>query len=230
MQSSKLQKYTIYYNNSEEYHRLKKEIFTQDLYHFEFDSPSPIIIDAGAHIGLSVLYFKQLYPNAQITAIEPNPESFKLLEKNMFENQIDDVTLIQTALSNKSGSETLYLDESDDEWHSVAGFHKGSWAGTQKSKEMVVQTHALSEFVTKPIDFLKMDVEGVEQKVLESSYESMPLIKQMIIEFHTHKSQSLKKIVEFLENTHKIELYKGTTEVPSIEKAKGLVMIVATKR
>lgn len=230
MKPSKLHNYTIYHNNSEEYHQLKREIFTQDLYHFETDSPTPLIIDAGAHIGLSVLYFKRIYPNAQIIAIEPNPESFALLEKNMFENQIEGVTLIQAALSNKSGQETLFLDETNEEWHSVAGFHKGSWAGTQKSKEVVVQAHTLSEFITQPIDFLKMDIEGIEQKVLTTSAESLPLIKQMIIEFHAHKSQSLQKLVEFLENTHKIELYKGTTEIPSIKKAKGLVTIVASTK
>lgn len=230
MNSSKLQKYTIFYNNSEEYHRLKNEIFTQDLYHFESETATPLIIDAGAHIGLSVLYFKQLYHGSQIIALEPNPESFKILERNIFENQIDGVTLLQTALSDKSGVETLYLDETSEQWHSVASFHKGSWVGSQQSMEIEVETHALSEFITQPIDFLKMDIEGVEQLVLESSVESLPLIKQLIIEFHTHKSQSLEKMVDFLKRTHHVNLFQGTKEVPSIKKAKGLVMIVANRK
>jgi len=65
---------------------------------------------------------------------------------------------------------------------------------------------------------------------LESSAESLPLIKQLIIEFHTHKTQSLQKMVDLLERTHKVSLFQGTKEVASIKKAKGLVMIVATKR
>jgi FkbM family methyltransferase len=229
MNSSKLQKYIVYYNNSEEYHQLKREVFTQDLYHFETDKPSPVIIDAGAHIGLSVLYFKQLYPSSQIIAIEPNPESFKLLKKNIFENQIEGVTLIQAALSDKSGSETLFSDETSERWHSTAGFHNGSWVGTQKSNQTSVQTHTLSEFVTKPIDFLKMDIEGVEQKVLSNSLQSLPLIKQMSIEFHTHKTQSLNKLVELLERTHDVDLYQGT-KIIELKKAKGLVMIEAKLR
>jgi len=229
MKSSKLQKYTIYYKNSEEYHHLKKEIFTQDLYHFETDSSAPFIIDAGAHIGLSVLYFKQLYPASQIIAIEPNPESFKLLEKNMFENQIEGVTLINAALSDKSGQETLFLDETNEKWHSTAGFHKGSWTGTQRSEQITVQSHTFSEFITQPIDFLKMDIEGVEQRVLSSSAESLPLIKEMIFEFHTHKSQSLKKLIELLKKTHRVDLYKETHTV-ELKKARGLVLVVAKKR
>ncbi|MBU0975044.1 FkbM family methyltransferase, partial [Patescibacteria group bacterium] len=104
---------------------------------------------------------------------------------------------------------------------------KGSWVGTQKSTSVTVQTHTLSEFITQPIDFLKMDIEGVEQKVLTTAVESLPLIEQMAIEFHTHKSQSLKKLVEFLEETHEVELYKGT-KIVDVKKAKGLVIVVAT--
>ncbi len=108
MNSSRLNKYTIYHNNSEEYHNLKREVFTSDLYYFETENPQPVIIDAGAHIGLATLYFKQLYPGAQITALEPNPESFQLLEKNLFENMIDDVTTVQVALSDHSGEEHFF--------------------------------------------------------------------------------------------------------------------------
>ena len=141
MQSSRLQKYTIYYENSEEYHHLKREVFTSDLYYFETENPNPFIIDLGAHIGLSTLYFKQTYPGSEIIAIEPNPGTFELLEQNLFENQIDGVTAINAAVSDQSGFEELFLDETAEQWHSVASFHTGSWAGTQQSKSIVVQTY-----------------------------------------------------------------------------------------
>ncbi len=228
MNSSRLSNYTIYHNNSEEYHLLKREIFTSDLYYFETENPQPVIIDAGAHIGLSTLYFKQLYPGSQITALEPNPESFGLLEQNIFENQVDDVTTVQAALSDHNGEEQFFRDETSEWWHSTAGFHKGSWLGTQESDEIIVQTHLLSEFVTGPVDFLKMDIEGAEQKVLTASQEILPLIKEMQIEFHTHKSQSLLKLVELLEKTHTVELTKDTKEV-IVKKATGLVQIRAIR-
>ncbi len=229
MQSSHLNKYTIYHSNSEEYHNLKREIFTSNLYYFETENPQPIIIDVGAHIGLATLYFKQLYPDAQITALEPNPESFELLEKNLFENMVNDVTVIQAALSDHSGEEQFFRDETSEWWHSTAGFHKGSWLGTQESDEITVHTRMLSELVTGPVDFLKMDIEGAEQKVLFASQEVLPLIKEIQIEFHTHKSQSLKKLVELLEKTHTVELTKDTKEV-LIKKATGLIQIRAVDR
>lgn len=232
MQSSRLQDYTVYYNNSEEYHLLKKEVFTADLYYFETDNPNPFIIDAGAHIGLATLYFKKNFPESQILAIEPNPSIFEILEKNIFENQIQGVTTINAALSDHTGTETMYLDETDEKWHSTTSFHEGSWVGSQKSKKIEVQTYTLSEFITKPVDFLKLDIEASEQKVLFEAEDSLKLVKEMHIEFHTHKTQSLKKLMDLLERTHKLEIYEGTTLVPEkrLKKITGMVQIRAINR
>lgn len=229
MPYSRIKNYTIFYNNSEEYHLLKREIFASDLYYFETKNLQPLIIDAGAHIGMSTLYFKQLYPGSQIIAIEPNPNSFTLLEKNSFENQLDDVTTLQVALSDHVGKEQFHYDNSDQVWYSTASFHKGSWAGTQKSDSRTVQTQLLSTYVTQPVDFLKMDIEGAEQKVLYASRSILPMIQEIHIEFHTHPSQSLSKLVELLEKTHTVELFKGTQTIP-IKKASGLVQIRAVKK
>jgi FkbM family methyltransferase len=77
-------------------------------YYFETDNPLPFIIDAGAQIGMSTLYFKKQYPGAEIVAIEPNTINFKLLEENIWENQLDNVTTIQAALTGY-GSETSFI-------------------------------------------------------------------------------------------------------------------------
>ena len=232
MPSSRLQKYTIFYDNSEEYHNLKREVFTSDLYYFETDNPTPFIIDAGAHIGLSTLYFKQLFPAAKIISIEPNPRSFKLLERNIFENQLENITTVQAALSDILGSAHFFMDETDQQWHSTAGLHKGSWAGTQDSAQIRVQTHTLSEFITQPVDFLKLDIEGVEQLVLNQAKDSLSLIKEMHIEYHSHPTQNLQKLLDLLVKTHTVDVFHGTTIVPAkrIKKVTGLVQIRAVVR
>ena len=45
---------------------LHDEIIEKEIYKFSTDDSAPYIIDGGANIGLSVLYFKQSYPNAKI--------------------------------------------------------------------------------------------------------------------------------------------------------------------
>src|SRR5690606_3275073 len=40
-----------------------KEIFADNSYRFESENDHPVIIDCGSNIGLSILFFKELYPH-----------------------------------------------------------------------------------------------------------------------------------------------------------------------
>lgn len=51
-----------------------KEIFEQQIYRFLTSRSSPVIIDGGSNIGLSIIFLKQLYPNCKITAFEADPQ------------------------------------------------------------------------------------------------------------------------------------------------------------
>lgn len=224
---AKLGSFTISFHNSEEYHHLKQEIFTQDGYYFETDNPSPVIIDAGAHIGLATLYFKKLYPAAHITAIEPHPENFTLLEKNVFENQLADVQLVQAALNTSPGHTTLYADRSNQRWFSTAGFIEGAWNRQQKSEALTVPTLPLSDFLQQPIDFLKLDIEGAELAVLTAAGNNLTKVKHMMIEFHPGSSQSLIGLLETLTKLgFRTRLWKHGQEVRP-EKIHGLVLVEA---
>ena len=91
--------YKITANDNAALSIMYNEIFLSDDYYFETSNPSPLIIDCGSNIGFSVLYFKKLYPLSRLIAFEPNPNTFKLLEKNISQNAIQEVTLYNTALS-----------------------------------------------------------------------------------------------------------------------------------
>jgi FkbM family methyltransferase len=227
MQSSKLPPFTIYYDNSEEYHHLKNEVFTQGSYYFETEVARPRIIDAGAHIGLSTFYFKKLYLGAQIIAIEPNPHSFTLLEKNIFENQLEDVETHQVALSAQPGATSFFYDMSDDKWESTASFLKGAWTGSQQSQEIQVHTQTLDTFITETIDFLKMDIEGAEQEVLFATKEKLQLVRHMIVEFHPIAGNSIEKLSQFLKDLHfELKFWKKGQEIQP-KYTKGLFYIEA---
>ena len=77
MHQTKLAPFVVSYQNGQEFHHLKKEIWTEHLYYTEIDSVMPRIIDAGAHIGLASLYFAKTYPTAKILSLEPNPSLLK---------------------------------------------------------------------------------------------------------------------------------------------------------
>jgi methyltransferase FkbM-like protein len=62
---------------------------------------SGLVIDCGANIGLSTLYFLRRFPNAHVIALEPDPDNFKMLARNTA-GFSDRATLLQTAVWNKT--------------------------------------------------------------------------------------------------------------------------------
>jgi FkbM family methyltransferase len=229
MPSTKLQQFVVSYTNSEEYHRLKTEIFTHDCYYFETDNPTPRIIDAGAHIGLATLYFKKLYPAAQIIAIEPHPANLELLEKNIWENNLEDIEVVPVALSRTAGQQEYFSDASRDAWFSTAGFLQGAWNQGQNSQSSQVKTETLGAFLQEPIDFLKMDIEGAEQEVLQAAGDQLGMVKHLMVEFHPHPGQDLVNLVTFLqERGFTTTVWKDGQEVKP-KHVRGLVLVEAVQ-
>jgi len=198
MQSSRLGSYTIYYNNSEEFHELRREVFTTQLYYLELNNPKPTILDGGAHIGLSTLYFKQLFPEAKIIAVEPLAENAFFLEKNIYENQTTNITTMHAALSRHTGSAQLHYDETDENWFSTASLHASAWNGAQKTTSRVVPTASLSSFLKEErFDLVKLDIEGAELDVLAAAQSLLRSADNYLVEVHDRKDnrvQQLKRI------------------------------------
>ena len=74
------------------------EIFQKQIYQFPAQTPAPRIIDCGANIGLSVIYFKRLHPESRITAFEPDPQIFSVLKDNIRQCGYADVELVNKAV------------------------------------------------------------------------------------------------------------------------------------
>ena len=160
-------------------------IFLRGIYHFKTSRNAPVIVDAGANIGISVLYFKWLYPNAQITAFEPDPHIFSYLEKNLAANQAQDVVLENKALW--SQEETLHF-----------GADGADGGRVQNSGSIDVPAVPLAPYLTDhTIDFLKMDVEGSEAEVLAPCYKKLSAVQRAFVEYHSfpEKPQRLAEIV-----------------------------------
>jgi len=73
-------------------------IIKRKMYEFSSSKTDPYIIDGGENIGLSVIYFKQAYPNSRLIAFEPDPDIFKILENNCENIALTKVKLVNKAL------------------------------------------------------------------------------------------------------------------------------------
>jgi FkbM family methyltransferase len=167
------------------------DIFGNKIYNFKTLNKAPIIIDGGANIGLSILYFKQLYPNSHIIAFEPDVKIFNVLEKNIKHSSLSNVELINKALWS---SETVLEFKPD-------GADGGSlYQGKLQQEKYQVPTVRLRDYLNKPIDLLKLDIEGAETQVIEDCYDLLTNVQHLFVEYHSfaEQPQSLNVLIKML--------------------------------
>ncbi len=164
-----------------------QEIVVNELYRFEASGPAPRIVDCGAHCGLSVVYFKQLYPAARIVAVEADPQIFALLEQNVTQRGLTNVTLINKAIAVDAERVAFHREGADaGRIHALA----------DAIEQITVPTLSLDELLTEPVDLLKLDVEGVETDVLCAS-RRLDAVSQIMVEYHSFADapQSLHQLL-----------------------------------
>jgi FkbM family methyltransferase len=166
---------------------LFEEIFIREIYFFESDAPSPTIIDCGSHVGLSILYFKKRFPGCRVSGFEPDWLTFNLLKKNIVDNSVDGVNLKNVALTSVAGDGILYKTPHADSVNY-------SLIKTEKHREgQSVQTNLLSNFIYDKIDFLKIDAEGAEDRIIANLCNSgkIQLVDQIFLKYHPQCETSI---------------------------------------
>lgn len=223
MQSSKVGKYEIWYENSDEFYELKKEIFGANAYYLELEAETPRIIDSGAHIGMATLYFKTMYPRARITAYEPVSANYALLNRNVRENQLQDVEIRQLAVAPKTGKLKIYEPSGETAWKSGSGIIPNGWRGVQNTHEIEVQAIGIHEILQEKIEIFKMDIEGMEYEVIRNAKPLLRNVKNWIIETHPRSGHRVEEIVKtMLASGYRVEQHKDQSNL-----GVGLSQIVA---
>jgi len=151
------------------------ELFVEEVYRYVADKPDPVIIDCGANIGLSVLYFKKLNPAARITAFEADPGIYKLLQENIAPYQYKDINLVNAAVWD---SQTTLRFRSEGSVGGRLDFDNANGAETE------VPAIRLKDYLGAPVDFLKIDIEGAEYNVLKDCKDELGKVTNLFIEYH----------------------------------------------
>ena len=198
----------FHFSDYKEFITLFAEMFFLMPYAFDSESSKPVIIDAGANIGLASFYFKKLFPDSIIIAFEPSKTSFRHLKMNL--KGLKGVSLVNAALSDTNRSGFLYFPKKESSYNSST---RNRWNEGEFSKEKTSFVK-LSSYIKKykSIDFVKLDVEGVEENVLKELDKKglISKIKEMFVEYHNFAGNSLAKTTTILEKNHfKIITYGG---------------------
>jgi len=178
--------YRLEYSNQSAAFFLVHEIFVNAAYAFESPTPRPRILDCGANIGTAVLFFKALYPDADILAFEPDATTYARLIQTIEVNALQSVQAECAAVSDKDGTITFYSSGSDS--GSLISSVVPSWGGDLGHEVRAVR---LAARIREPIDFLKLDVEGAEYDVVRDLIETDAIrwVREAAIEYHELDTQ-----------------------------------------
>jgi FkbM family methyltransferase len=167
-----------YYSPTELLHGLH-EIFVEDIYKQQLPS-RPFIIDCGANIGLSVIYMKRLYPDATIIAFEPDEKNFSLLQKNIAAFGYENVEARQ---------EAVWTDNTVLQFAGEGSMSSRIDTGSSRNT-LSVKAVRLRDFLNRPVDFLKIDIEGAEFEVMNDIAGHLHFVQHLFVEYHGSFAQN----------------------------------------
>jgi FkbM family methyltransferase len=135
-----------------------------------------LIIDAGANIGASAVYFSSVFPHSKVLAIEPEKNNCELLRMN---SEGLNIAILEGGIGCKSGF--LFLN---DPGYSDWGFRLGEEGDYQ------VPVYAAADLVLKHVEqnfspfIFKIDIEGGESEMFKENTNWIQLFPLLIIELH----------------------------------------------
>jgi FkbM family methyltransferase len=161
-------------------------------------------IDVGANLGYYTISLANwVGPSGLVVAFEPFPGNFAILEKNVLVNQVQNVVLESSAISDCNGSLQLIYEENEQfsATPSVAGYAVG------EGRECIrVQTRSLDDYIRglgRVPDFIKIDVEGQESAVLEGARRTLATVKPvLLVEIHGWGTGESEKVLHLLSEFH----------------------------
>jgi FkbM family methyltransferase len=192
----------IEYFNKQSLVNMFYELFGSGQYYFKTNDKKPVIVDIGANIGDSLIYFKWLYPESRIFAYEPHPKAFSLLEKNVEINKFKDVYLFNEGLGNENANTELY-DDSEGTFEAstiILGGFKSDLENKSNIKNVRLRKVSdCKELLSlKKISLLKIDIEGGESALFRDLDELLRKTEKVIMEFHLFPNNSFDSIINKL--------------------------------
>lgn len=174
----------------------RAEILERRCYDFESSVAKPRILDGGANIGISSIFFQQRYPAARITAYEADPAIAGVLRNNLDAFGFNAVEMKPVALWVEQGEVEFCLEGG------MSG-RVPMGEGDAVRRIRVPAVRLRDELAREPVEMLKLDIEGAETAVLKDcrDYVRKDWIRHLFFEYHSHvqEAQSLHELLALLQ-------------------------------
>jgi FkbM family methyltransferase len=171
--------YPIFLRNNTSDITVFYQIFLEKSYTINYRVEPKVIVDCGANIGLSSIFYKIKFPNSVIYAIEPETSNFNLMKKNT--QFIQDIVCINGGIWNKP-TNLIIENNSTEKW----GFKVSEVGYSNKNTVRGLSIACLmKKYQFNSIDIMKIDIEGSEKELFELNFESwLSKTKVLLIELH----------------------------------------------
>ena len=139
------------------------------------------VVDVGAYLGIyGMLAARATGSPRRVWAFEPNPESYRLMTRNVAENGFDNLVSSPLALSDRAGTARFHLAPGNRTASSLfeyAGDHDAA---------VEVETARLDDVLAPDVivDVVKMDIEGGEVAALRGMERLLPSVQSLFVEYN----------------------------------------------
>jgi FkbM family methyltransferase len=182
-------------------------------------TPGSVLVDVGANVGMYTV-FSAVTRQVKVYAFEPESQNYSLLNQNIASNALSDsVIAYPLALSDETGANRLYLSQftAGGSCHSFGedvGFDLRPRGHAFAQGSFCTTLDQLVKNGTVPVpDYIKLDVDGFEHKVIEGARETLKnlKVKEILVELNTHLPEHNAVIdrLSALGFTHDPEQVKG---------------------
>ncbi len=139
------------------------------------------IVDLGANVGMTVLFWLRTYPNARVIAFEPHPAHIARLRANLALNDATARVELHEAAVGREVGEMALIDAgmSSSVVAPDAALHSSVFRTIAVEVEDVFDT-----LLADPIDILKIDIEGGEFPILIDTRFAAVQARAIVLEWH----------------------------------------------
>jgi FkbM family methyltransferase len=157
------------------------EVFASEVY----TPPSEIprlevrrVVDLGANVGYTLLYWLRCFPNARVSAYEPHPVHARIIRHHLELNDLQTrVDLHEVAAGTTPGLSSLTDQESASTILKSAAASAGAF--------QVSTIDVFTDLLSSPIDLLKIDIEGSEYPILNDERFASVNARAIVLEWHS---------------------------------------------
>jgi len=153
------------------------EVFEHQYYRLPLGFAPATILDLGANIGLSAIYFARCYPESRIACVEPVPENARLLIRNLRDNAVE-AEVVAAAIDAQDGVVAIERGAADY-GHRIAAASAVSLEVASVSVPSIMRRLGWDR-----IGLLKIDIEGHESVLLSQACEWLADVDALCVEYH----------------------------------------------